>query len=109
MAFVTVKVVDKNGVLCPRADHSISYEVEGPAEIVGLCNGDATSVESFKGTQMKVFNGMAVVYLRSVDGGDGDITLKAETEGLPVAITKLNTTMDSKGKFDDEAHDSSCM
>jgi beta-galactosidase len=92
MAFVTVKVVDENGVLCPRADHSVSYEVEGPAEIVALCNGDATSVESFKGTQMKVFNGMAVVYLRSLDGGDGDITLKANAEGLSAATVKLNAS-----------------
>jgi beta-galactosidase len=95
MAFVTVKVVDKNGVLCPRADHSISYEIEGPAEIVGLCNGDATSVESFKGTQMKVFNGMAVVYLRSVDGENGEITLKAKAEGLSATAVTLQTV---KGK-----------
>ena len=92
MAFITVKVVDKNGVLCPRASHSISYEVEGPAEIVGLCNGDATSLESFKGTAMKAFNGMSVVYLRSVDGGSGVITLKAEADGLSSAVVKLYTT-----------------
>lgn len=91
MAFVTVKVVDENGVLCPCADHSISYELDGPAEIVGLCNGDATSLESFKGTQMKAFNGKAVVYLRSVDGGTDDVTLKATAEGLSLASVRLST------------------
>jgi beta-galactosidase len=95
MAFVTVRVVDENGVLCPRADHSISYAVDGPAEIAGLCNGDATSLESFKGTQMKVFNGMAVVYLRSVDGRSGEITLKAEADGLDAATVQIDAAENS--------------
>ena len=34
---------------------------------------------------MKVYNGMAVIYLRSVDGESGQLTLKVSTEDLPAA------------------------
>jgi beta-galactosidase len=82
MAFVTLRVLDADGNLCPRADNSISYTVDGPAQIAGLCNGDATSLESFKGTQMKTFNGKCAVYLQSREGETGKVTLTAISDGL---------------------------
>lgn len=89
MAFVTVRVVDRDGNLCPRADDSLSFKVEGPAEIAGLCNGDATSLESFQGDSMKAFNGMCVVYLRSVEGKTGSITLTVSADGLGDGAVEL--------------------
>jgi beta-galactosidase len=89
MAFVTLRVVDGDGNLCPRADDSLSFKVEGPAEIAGLCNGDATSLESFQGDSMKAFNGMCVVYLRSVERKTGPITLTASADGLGDGVVEL--------------------
>lgn len=90
MAFVTVRIVDKDGVLCPKADNSIGFEVEGPAEIAAVCNGDATSLESFKGTRIKAFNGLCVVYLRSVAGPSAPIALKAQATGLDAGEIRFN-------------------
>ena len=91
MAFVTIECVDPHGTLCPKADHYISFSVEGPAEIVGLCNGDATSLESFKGHSMKLFNGKLVVYLRSQEGSKGNIILKATADGLSPSEISLSS------------------
>ncbi len=91
MAFVTVRIVDRNGTLCPHAELSIDYSIEGPGVIAGLCNGDPTSLKSFKGTEMKVFHGMAVVYLRSIDGQAGEITLKAMSGDLPPGSLTLKS------------------
>lgn len=91
MAFITLKIVDKDGNLCPRANVQMNFEVEGPGKIEGLCNGDATSLESFKGSSMKTFNGMLVIYLRSEDGGEGPIRLKASGEGLESETVELRT------------------
>lgn len=82
MAFVTVRIVDKDGNLCPQADNLLSFSVKGPAEISGLCNGDATSLESFKGDTMKAFNGMCVLYLGSLDADAGDIKVTVSADGL---------------------------
>ena len=90
MAFITARVVDKDGNLCPRAYNSMSFFVDGPATIAGLCNGDATSLESFKGTQMKAFNGMSVLYLESSKGLVGEITVSASADGLTTGIARLN-------------------
>lgn len=82
MAFATVRIVDENGVLCPRADNRITFDIDSPMELAAVCNGDATSLESFKGSTIKGFNGMCVAYLRSLDGGNGTATLTARAEGL---------------------------
>jgi len=91
MAFITAQIVDKAGNLCPRADNSLSFEIEGSAEIVGLCNGDATSLESFKGNTMKAFNGLCVVYLRSVDGSLGTAKIIATSKDLTPQTVEINT------------------
>jgi beta-galactosidase len=90
MAFVTVAVRDHDANLCPRADNTIAFSVTGPAEIAAVCNGDATSLESFQGTRIKAFNGMCVVYLRSLRGQAGVITLAATSGGLAEAEVKIN-------------------
>ena len=48
LAFVTVRVADKDGVIAPRAKHRVRFTVEGPGEIVATDNGDPTSFESFQ-------------------------------------------------------------
>ena len=83
MAFVTVRIVDADGNLCPRADHSIAFSIDGPADIAAVCNGDATSLKSFKGPRIKAFNGQCVLYLRSRAGFSGEVTVTASTPALP--------------------------
>jgi beta-galactosidase len=89
MAFLTARILDSEGALCPRAANAISFQVKGPGEIAGLCNGDATSLESFKGRRMKAFNGLCVLYLQSVDGESGRIEVTASSDGLAEGRTVL--------------------
>ena len=89
MAFVTARIVDKDGNLCPHADNSLRFDVSGAARIAGLCNGDATSLESFKGTEMKAFNGMCVLYLKSIDGRSGEIHVTCLAQGLVDGVMEL--------------------
>jgi beta-galactosidase len=82
MAFATVRILDAQGTLCPTADNLVTFRVEGPAEIAAVGNGNAISLEPFQADHRKAFNGMCVVYLRSVKDGSGTITLHATAEGL---------------------------
>ena len=81
MVFVSVSVLDKNGVVCPRANNLIHFSIEGPGLIKAVGNGDPTSLESFVKPYRKTFNGkcMVIVQAGEVPGG---ITLKAEGKGL---------------------------
>ena len=75
LAFVTVSLVDKNGTLIPDAQDQLSFEVSGAGNFRAVCNGDATSLESFTQPTMKLFNGQLVVVVQAAKHA-GTLTLK---------------------------------
>jgi beta-galactosidase len=81
LAFVTVRVLDKDGHICPNADNKILFSLDGPAKIAGLDNGDPINHESFQGTSHKAFHGLALAIVRAQDAG-GTAKLTATTPGL---------------------------
>ena len=84
LSFVTVRVEDRAGVEVPAAEPLIRFRVSGPAQIVGVDNGDQISHTSFQAKQVRLFNGKAVVIIRS-NGRPGTATLTAEADGGGVA------------------------
>ena len=81
LSFVTVKVVDKDGNLCPLADNEIKFKVKGKGFYRAGANGDPTSLESFQAPHMHVFNGMMTAIVSSTEE-PGKITLEATGKGL---------------------------
>lgn len=81
LAFVTVSVVDANGVLCPTADNLIEFSVSGEGTIKAVGNGDPTSLESFVKPFRKTFNGKCMVLVQSTKTA-GEINLKATNKSL---------------------------
>jgi beta-galactosidase len=82
LSFITVKVVDKDGVLVPRSDNLINFEVEGPGRIVAVGNGNAASHEPFQANYRKVFNGLCLVVVESLENKPGTVKITASSEGL---------------------------
>ncbi len=97
LAFVTVKVVDKKGNLCPTSDNSISFKVTGNGFYRAGANGDPTSLESFQEPQMKVFSGMMTAIVSSTEE-PGKITLEASAKGLKSAKVVVKTKKPKKKK-----------
>ncbi|MGD0384329.1 MAG: DUF4982 domain-containing protein [Thermoguttaceae bacterium] len=89
LSFVTVSVVDNDGLLVPRSKNRIKFEIEGPGEIVAIDNGDATSHESFQSKEYNAYNGLCLVIVRTKAGKSGAITLKAQSDGLKSAAIGL--------------------
>ena len=86
LSFVTIEVVDKNGVVVPKANNLVKFSIKGEGFIAGVDNGNPVSLESFKAAQHKAMNGKALCILQS-NGKKGPITLTATAEGLqPVSI-----------------------
>ena len=68
LLFVTAKIVDANGTLCPDAADDLSVSCGRGLRFKAICNGDATSLESFVEPHMKAFHGQLVAIFE----GDGD-------------------------------------
>jgi beta-galactosidase len=82
LSYITVSVVDKDGNLCPNANHQLDFDVTGAGQFKVVCNGDPTSLEMFHKPTMKAFSGKLVVTLQSEEGKTGGINLKVKGKGL---------------------------
>ena len=90
LSFVTVKVVDKDGNLCPLAENEIRFKVKGAGVYRAGANGNPASLENFQTPKMKVFNGMMTAIVAATDK-PGAITLEATAGGLKKAVLKLES------------------
>lgn len=87
---IVISAVDKNGVLNPLASDLLTFEVSGPAEIVGVINGDMNSDELFtpdsathgKKASRSLYQGKVTVILRSASSF-GPVTFKIESPDYP--------------------------
>ena len=91
LSFVTVKVVDRNGNLCPLADNEISVKVKGKGSYRAGANGNPASLESFQEPKMKAFSGMMTAIVSSSEE-PGEIVLEASAKGLRKAVLTIVTT-----------------
>lgn len=90
LAYVTLELVDSNGVRNPTAENLISFEVEGPATIAGVGNANPMSLESYQQPQRKAWQGRCLVILKS-GKTPGEIILRARSTGLKDAIIKITS------------------
>ena len=91
LSFVTVRVEDENGILCPLADDLIKFKINGPAEIAAVGNGNAATTDPFIADYRKAFSGMCLLVVKSKKGESGQISIKAESEDLQMAHLKLHS------------------
>ena len=74
LAFVTVSLIDKNGTMIPDAADRLTFTVKGAGTFRAVCNGDATSLESFTQPAMKLFSGQLVAIVQA-GKKSGNLTL----------------------------------
>lgn len=88
LAYVTVSLLDKNGTLCPNGDDQLTFSVTGAGTFKAVCNGDATSLESFTQPTMRLFHGQLVVIAQAgKQPGNLSLTVKSKKTGLRSTIT----------------------
>ena len=91
LSFVTVRVEDKDGNLCPMADNLVKFAISGPGTIAAVDNGNAATEEPFQADHRKAFSGMALVIVRSEQGKPGSVRLAATADGLSQAAVEIRT------------------
>ena len=90
LSFVTVKLLDEQGTLVPKADNLIHFDISGEGRIVGVDNGLETDHTSFTLPERKAFNGLCLVVIQSSEKA-GKITLNASSEGLKGTSIELKS------------------
>jgi beta-galactosidase len=87
---VEFRIVDENGVRVPDAEPEVSFELTGPAGIIGIGNGDLNNSENYWGDTHRAFQGrgLAILQTAAIPGG---ITLKATAPGLESASVNLQS------------------
>ena len=85
LIFVTVEVIDEEGLTVPAADNIIKFEVEGPAETVATDNGDPTDMKASPSHDRAAFNGKVLVIVRPLTGRPGTIKITGRSSGLKPA------------------------
>ncbi|HEY5371081.1 MAG TPA: beta-galactosidase GalB [Hanamia sp.] len=90
LSFITATIEDKDGTTAPRADNEIHFKISGAGFIAGVASGDPVNHESFKGSEHRALNGLALAILQS-NGKKGSITLTATADGLQPATIVVET------------------
>ncbi len=88
LTFVTVDVLDQDGVIVPTGDSSFTFSVSGPAELVGVDNGNPTDTSAYKASTRTAFHGKALAILRATKA-PGNVSFTASAAGLATATATI--------------------
>lgn len=89
LSFILVEAMDAEGNPSPLARNPIEFEVTGAGELVAVDNGDQLSLDSFQDNRHALFNGKAVLIVRTREGKLGPIQVTASSAGLEPATVSL--------------------
>ncbi len=88
LSFINVRVVDKDGNLCPDDSRQIKFKVKGAGKYRAAANGKTTSLELFHLPEMTLFSGQLTAIVQSGETA-GEITFEAKAKGVKKATLKL--------------------
>jgi beta-galactosidase len=92
VAVLTVSVVDAKGRLVPDADHLVTFAIEGGARLIGVGNGDPTSLEPDHAPYRKAFKGLCGAIVQT-GAQAGKVRVIATAAGLKAATVELTLNM----------------
>lgn len=88
LAYVTLRIVDKNGNLCPNDGRLVSFKVKGAGKYRASANGDPTCLDLFHKPEMHAFGGMLTVIVQSGEK-TGEIELQATAKGIKTGAIRI--------------------
>lgn len=88
LAYVTLRIVDKDGNLCPNDGRLVSFKVKGVGKYRASANGDPTCLDLFHKPEMHAFGGMLTVIVQSGEK-TGEIELQATAKGIKTGTIRI--------------------
>ena len=91
LQYVKVYAVDVKGRVVPTYNGKVTFNVEGPARIIAVDNGNHSSDDLFDGNQKDLYEGFAMAILRSSKDQAGKVRISASCGGLKSASKTILT------------------
>jgi len=91
LSYITVELLDANGICNPKAENLIHFDIEGEGTIVAVGSSNPMSTESFQQHQRKAWKGKCLVIVKSTQKA-GKIILKASADGLKSSQVVIEAT-----------------
>ncbi len=87
---LTVRVVDAQGNTVPDASDLVRFEVDGPARLLGVDNGDPACHDSFLAPERRAFHGLCLAIVQMGET-EGEVVIRAQAEGLEPAFVRVRS------------------
>jgi beta-galactosidase len=88
LAHITVTVVDADSVPVYDSTADLTWQVDGPARLLGLESGDHRSLEDYGANHRRVFHGRLLGYVQATKTS-GPVTVTLTSPGLEPAVVAL--------------------
>ena len=89
MCHVVFQIVDEHGTRITNAENEVTFEVAGPAKIIGIDNGKrGTGNIDYKDNKHNAYEGRGLLIIQS-QRKKGKVTVKAVAEGLEAGQVTL--------------------
>ena len=90
LSFVTIEIVDDEGMVVPVADNELDVIVTGAGTLIGLGNADIKDEDPYFDDKHKAWKGRALAVVRS-NGKKGSINVKVSSPGLSSKTIKITS------------------
>ncbi len=87
-AHITGDIVDKNGILCPHANHLLEFNIEGPAKFLGVDNGDPLDLSPYNVNKRRAFRGKCLLMIQAAED-IGTVAVTALSVGFSPASCQV--------------------
>ena len=87
LAYITIELLDAQGVKNPKSENEISFSVTG-GTIIGVGNANPRSLESYQQPKRKAWQGRCLVVVKT-NTSAGPVILTATSPGLSPASLSL--------------------
>lgn len=96
VAVITVSATDQSNRPVPTADNTVHFSISGPGRIIGMGNGDPTSLEAEKFIDTVLTVAVENLQEKAVEGTDIDVSLFAATDGWKEAFKNRDDSNPAK-------------
>jgi beta-galactosidase len=86
--YVTATLEDADGVRIPDSTTEVRFVVNGPAQVIGVDNGDMMDHEPFLASQRTLYDGNVCAIVRAM-GTAGKVTVTAMADGVAAGSVTL--------------------
>jgi len=88
--FVTVEIIDKDGIIQPNASNRLHFKIDGPGVIAGVDNANIKDTDPYVDNTRKAWKGKVLVVIKSTHDA-GEIKLTVSSPTLEEKIINIKT------------------